>query len=111
MFAAQELKSDQAAEGSRAEWQKEERFALLIEPNDDERRHVRVRADVALPVLQKIVTLIRRGQAVDLLKGAPMRFRKGQIVEDLHPCNAPVRRAQAATDNRLRAYGDDVHGC
>lgn len=66
---------------------------------------------MALPVLQKIVTLIWRCQAVDLLKGAPMRFRKGQIVEDLHTLNAPVGRAQAASDNRLRAYGYDVHGC
>ena len=41
---------------------------------------------------------------------SPMRFRSGQIVENLDARNAPVRRAHAASGGGLGAYGDDIHG-
>jgi hypothetical protein len=39
-----------------------------------------------------------------------MRFRSGQVVENLHARNARVHRALVAGGGRLGAYGDDIHG-
>jgi hypothetical protein len=42
VLAAQKFQSDQSAYGSRTKRQKEDRFAFLVEPDDDKGRHAGV---------------------------------------------------------------------
>ena len=104
MLAAEKSRDARAALALYAERQQQQRLAVLVVGDDDERPDAFAFADLALPCREKIETLIRRGKLVGLFEAAPDGFRLTHVADKFDAGNAACLRP------RLRSRSGFDHG-
>src|SRR5438270_12310466 len=104
MLAAEKSRHPHAALALDAERQQQQRRPILVIGDDNERLDAFALADLALPGLKKIKTLIRREKLAGLFKTAPDGFRRTHVAEKFDAGNAACLRP------RLRSHPALHHG-
>ena len=108
VLAAEELERAHGADAPAAERQQEEGDLGLVEGGDDRRGDAGLGAEMCLPMIQEIVTLIRCGEASGAFERAPGSFGGGHVVIDNDLGDRAIDRDRPAF-SRKTAQGDDIH--
>ena len=104
MLAAEKSRNAHAALALYPERQQQQRLAVLVVGDDDERPDAFAFADLALPGAEEIEALIRRGKLVGLFEAAPDGFRLAHVADKFDAGDAACLRP------RLRSRSGFDHG-
>src|SRR3954463_4574345 len=107
MLAAEKSRDAHAALALDAERQQQQRLAVLVVSDHDERPEPLALADLALPCLKKIETLIRREKLGGLFEAAPNGFRLTHAAENVDAADAACLRPRLRLP---RAFHHGRHG-